>query len=82
MTIKAPVFRRNAETLEQEAVLGEFEFEQLPSRGDQFNIPHANGRVGMYEVICIAHEPNLAGERLPPDKFRAFVHVKLLREFW
>ena len=81
MTIKAPVFRRNAETLVQEAVLGEFEFEQLPSRGDQFNIQHANGHLGMYEVICIAHEPNRVGEPLARDTWRAFVHVKFLREF-
>lgn len=81
--IAVPVFQRDPVTLEHQKNLGDFEFAQLPAPGDQFNIPHANGRVGLYRVICVAHEPLRVGEpRRDPERSSAFVHVAFLNEYW
>lgn len=83
MTIAAPVFQHDAVTLEHLRNLGVFEFEQLPAPDDRFNFTQANGRVGRYRVLYVAHEPYRAGEpRGDPDRFSALVHVVFIDEFW
>ena len=87
MTSMAPVFRRNAQTHEQDANLGVFEFAQLPIPGDLFNIQNQQKPVRGYRftieecrVICVSHEPNRRGEVIGADRYRAFVYVELIRE--
>ncbi len=85
--ISVPVFERDASTGEQKRVLGDFDFVQLPSPGDDFNIRQDNGREGCYRVLRIAHEPLRTGQIAPPPepgcvpRSSAFVYVTFIREY-
>ena len=80
--IAVPVFQRDPDTGEQKNRLGVFEFVQLPSPGDDFNIQHYNGRVGRYRVLRVAHEPLRVGETCDPKRSSAYVYVAFIDEFW
>lgn len=78
--IKAWVMRRGADLETPERTLGAFNFDQLPSPNDRVHLSHYNGTLGIYRVLCVAHEPTRDDEEIASDFLRSTVYVELIRE--